>query len=199
MFLEQCADENRQDGESIVLCWDLPSPVKRTQTTPISSSIRRILVPIDAIQTKLSDLRPILLMARRLGASVTLLHCYVAPPSFDFAAGERAVTELSIHRSRVRSRLYELTGEARKLFPKCTCRYVSGSPATHILRQSRRLLADLIAIPLPLDLVRWCWLPEELLDELIRTADCPVLCVPASQTFAKEPHLNLWSQSRPTF
>jgi len=52
-------------------------------------------------------------------------------------------------------------------------------------------LADLIAIPLPSDLVRWCWLPEELLDELIRTADCPVLCVPASQTFAKEPHLNL--------
>jgi nucleotide-binding universal stress UspA family protein len=165
--------------------------VKRTQAAPISSPIRRILVPIDAIQTKLSDLRPILLMARRLGASVTLLHCYVAPPSFDFAAGDLAVAELSLHRWRVRSRLYQLTGEVRKLFPKCTCRYVSGSPATHILRQSQRLLVDLIAIPLPLDLVRWCWLPEELLDELIRTADCPVLCVPASQTFAKEPHLNL--------
>ena len=51
----------------------------------------------------------------------------------------------------------------------------------HILRQSQRLLADLIAIPLPMDLVRWCWLPEELLDELVRRADCPVLCVPASQ------------------
>jgi hypothetical protein len=165
--------------------------VKRTQAAPISSPIRRILVPIDAIQTKLSDLHPILLMARRLGASVTLLHCYVAPPSFDFAAGDLAVAELSLHRWRVRSRLYQLTGEVRKLFPKCTCRFVSGSPATHILRQSQRLLVDLIAIPLPLDLVRWCWLPEELLDELIRTADCPVLCVPASQTFAEEPHLNL--------
>jgi nucleotide-binding universal stress UspA family protein len=156
--------------------------VKRTQTAPISSPIRRILVPVDAIQTKLSDLRPILLLARRVGASVTLLHCYVAPPSFDFAAGERAATELSVHRWRVRSRLYQLTGEARKLLPKCSCRYVSGSPVTQILWQSRRWLADLIAVPLPLDLVRWCWLPEELLDELIRRADCPVLCVPARQS-----------------
>jgi nucleotide-binding universal stress UspA family protein len=155
--------------------------VKRTQTAPISSLIRRILVPVDANQTKLSDLRPILLMASHLGASVTLLHCYVAPPSFDFAAGDLAVAELSLHRWKVRSRLYQLTGQARKLLPKCSCRYVSGSPTTQILRQSQRLLADLIAVPLPLDLVRWCWLPEELLDELIRRASCPVLCVPASQ------------------
>lgn len=120
-------------------------------------------------------------MARRLGASVTLLHCYVAPPSFDFAAGDLAVAELSLHRWKVRARLYQLTGEAREVFRKCSCRFISGSPATQILRQSQRLLADLIAVPLPLDLVRWCWLPEELLDELIRKASCPVLCVPASQ------------------
>ena len=169
----------------------LASRVKTTETAPISSPIRRILVPVDAIQTKLSDLRPILSMARRLGASVTLLHCYVAPSSFDFARGAQAVRELSLHRWRVRSRLYELGDAARKLFPKCSCCYVNGSPAIHILRQSQRLLADLIAIPLPLDLVRWCWLPEELLDELVRRANCPVLCVPASQICAREPLLNL--------
>jgi nucleotide-binding universal stress UspA family protein len=169
--------------------------VKRTHGAPNSLAIHRILVPVDAIQTKLNDLRPILLMARRVEASVTLLHCYVAPPSFDFAEGERAVRELSVHRWRVRSRLYELTGQARRIFPKCSCRFVSGSPLTYILRQSQRLSADLIAVPLPLDLVRWCWLPQELLDELIRKADCPVLCVPASQSFAEEP---LLSVSEPT-
>lgn len=163
--------------------------MKTTRVAPILTPIRRIVVPIDAIQTKLSDLRPILLMAQRLRASVTLLHCYVAPPSFDFAAGDRAVTELSVQRWRVRSRLHELTAEARKLFPNCSCRYVSGSPVTQILRQSERLLADLIAVPLPLDLVRWCWLPEELLDELVRRADCPVLCVPAGHEFSV--HQNL--------
>jgi hypothetical protein len=79
-----------------------------------SLQINRILVPIDAVQTKLSDLRPILKMACRLQASVTLLHCYVPPPSFDFASGDGAVKELALHRWRVRSRLYQLTGEARK-------------------------------------------------------------------------------------
>ena len=154
--------------------------MKKSLEAPIFSPIRRILVPVDAIHTKLSDLRPILSMARRLGARVTLVHCYIVPPSFDFARGDQALRELSLHRWRVRSRLYELAVAARKLFPKCSCRYVSGSPVTQILRQSQRLLADLIAVPLPLDLVRWCWLPAELLDELIRKANCPVLCVPAS-------------------
>ena len=166
-----------------------------------SSQISRILVPIDAVQTKLSDLHPILQMACRLQASVTLLHCYIAPPSFDFAAGDGALKELSFHRWRVRSRLYQLSGEARKLYPKCSCRSVSGSPVTQILRQSQRLFADLIAIPLPLDLIRWCWLPEELVDELIRKANCPVLCVPASQTFLTDPSPSFLShqanQSRP--
>jgi len=59
-----------------------------------------------------------------------------------------------------------------------------------ILRQSQRLSADLIAVPLPLNLVRWCWLPEELLDELVRRAHCPVLCLPTSQTLAKAPIIN---------
>jgi Universal stress protein family len=167
-----------------------------------SSPISRILVPIDAVQTKLSDLRPILQMACRLQASVMLLHCYIAPPSFDFAAGDGSLNELSLHRWRVRSRLYQLTGEARKLYPKCSCRSISGSPATQILRQSQKLLADLIAIPLPLDLIRWCWLPEELVDELIRKANCPVLCVPASQTFLTEASPSFLApkgQAKPTF
>jgi hypothetical protein len=41
-----------------------------------------------------------------------------------------------------------------------------------------------------LDLVRWCWLPDKLLDELIRKANCPVLCVPASQTLNEAPLIN---------
>jgi hypothetical protein len=127
-----------------------------------------------------------------------LLHCYVVPPSFDFAVGDRALRELSLHRCRVRSRFYELVGEARKLFSPCSCRFVNGSPATQILRQSQRLLADVIAVPLPLDLVRWCWLPEELVDELIRRANCPVLCVPASQTLSAEPIPSLLNPMRPT-
>lgn len=125
-------------------------------------------------------------MARRLGATVTLLHCYVDPPSFDFAVGNVALTDVSLHWGRVRTRLYELATAARTLYCKCIGRVALGSPATEIIRQSQALKADLIAVPLPLDLIRWCWLSEQLLDELVRKADCPVLCVPAQKFGSKE-------------
>jgi len=125
-------------------------------------------------------------MARRLGATVTLLHCYVAPPSFDFAVGDAALADVSLHCRRVRTRLYELATAARRLYSNCFGRVALGSPATQIVRQSQVLRADLIAVPLPLDLIRWCWLPDELLDELVRTADCPVLCAPAQKFHPEE-------------
>ena len=153
---------------------------------PSESQIHRILVPVDAIHTNLSDFSPILRMARWLGATVTLLHCYVAPPSFDFAVGDAALADVSLHCRRVRTRLYALATAARNLYSNCIGRVAFGCPSVQIIRQSRQLKADLIAIPLPLDLTRWCWLPEELLDELVRKADCPVLCVPAQKFRPKE-------------
>jgi nucleotide-binding universal stress UspA family protein len=133
------------------------------------------------VHTKVSDLNPILRMASRLGAKVTLLHCYVAPPSFDFAVGDAALGQVSDHYRRVRARLYELTRAARELYSDCIGRFALGPPQELIIRQARELKADLIAVPLPLDLVRWCLLPEKLLDEIVRNSDCPVLCVPAQK------------------
>jgi nucleotide-binding universal stress UspA family protein len=43
---------------------------------------RRILIPIDATQVKSKDLKPVLEVAQRLDAEVTLLHCYEIPLSF---------------------------------------------------------------------------------------------------------------------
>jgi hypothetical protein len=157
-----------------------PDTDRSFRTSVDRSPIGQILVPVDAVHTKLSDLIPILLMACRFEAKVTLLHCYVVPPSFDFAIGDTALSELSLHCGRVRTRLYELASQARKLYFSCSGRFALGAPSVEILRQSREVKADLIAVPLPLDLISWCWLPEELLDELVRKADCPVLCVPAA-------------------
>lgn len=120
-------------------------------------------------------------MACRFGARVTLLHCYIVPPSFDFEVGHRGIGELSLHRRAVLSRFHKLGAEVRQVFPHCNYRFVRGLPVTQILRKSQDLLADLIAIPLPLDLVSWCYLPEQLLGELVSRAKCPVLCVPANQ------------------
>ena len=45
----------------------------------------------------------------------------------------------------------------------------------------RRLQSDLIAVPLSLDLVNDCSTTKELVDELVRRADCAVLGVPLAQ------------------
>jgi hypothetical protein len=47
-----------------------------------------------------------------------------------------------------------------------------------IRRASERLQADLIAVPLPLDFASHCWTTKDLLNELIRRANCPVLGFP---------------------
>jgi hypothetical protein len=40
--------------------------------------------------------------------------------------------------------------------------------------------ADLIAVPLSLDFVSHCWTTKELLDELVRRANCAVLGAPSA-------------------
>lgn len=143
--------------------------------------IHQIVAPIDAVDATLHDLQAILLIARRFDAHVTLLDCYVQPACFDFAVGDSALESILLYRRNIRARLYDLTKEARKLYPQCDCCFVDGSSFIHIVRQSRNLSADLIAVPMPIGVINGCWGRRDLLDELIRSADCPVLCMSGSE------------------
>jgi nucleotide-binding universal stress UspA family protein len=147
------------------------------QTAAEESPIRRILIPIDADHVKPGDLKPILKVARRFDAEVTLLHCYSTPPSFDYAVGPSALDDVNLHCNLVRTRLLKLCGEAQKFFAKCRCEFTFGSLPVEIVRASERLQADLIAIPLSLDFASHCWTTKGLLDELVRRAHCAVLGV----------------------
>lgn len=151
------------------------------QTATQKSPIRRILVPIDATPVKPADLKPILKVARRFDAEITLLHCYSTPPSFDYAVGASALVDVTLHRNRVKAQLLRLCRDVQKSFAECRCVFTFGSLPVAILRASERLQADLIAVPLSLDFVSDCWTTKELLDELIRRADCAVLGVPLAQ------------------
>ena len=127
-------------------------------------------------------------MAARASASGPVSQAIAAThhENLDLLPADAALADVSLHCHRVRTRLYELATAARSLYSDCIGRVALGSPATQIVRQSQALRADLIAVPLPLDLIRWCCLPEELLDELVRTADCPVLCAPARKFHPEE-------------
>jgi nucleotide-binding universal stress UspA family protein len=144
------------------------------------SPIRRFLIPIDALEVKPVDLKPILEVAERFNAEVTLLHCYEIPPSFDYAIGPSALIEVTLHRDMVKTRLLKLCTEVRKFFAKCRCEFAVGSLPVEILRASDTLHADLIVVPLSLDLVSHSWTTKELLDELVRKANCSVLEIPVA-------------------
>jgi Universal stress protein family len=157
-----------------------PAPFdSQSQTAVEKSPIRRILVPIDAAYVEAADLKPILKVARRFEAEVTLLHCYSTPSSFDYVVGPSALMELSLHRSMIRARLLKLCADVQEFFPRCCCEFIFGSLLVAILRASETLQADLIAVPLSLDFVSHCWTTKELLDELVRRANCAVLGVPS--------------------
>jgi nucleotide-binding universal stress UspA family protein len=147
------------------------------QTAGEKPPIQRILVPIDATHVKPADLDPILKVARRFDAEITLLHCYSTPPSFDYAVGTSALADVTLHRNRIMAQLLKLCCDVQKSFAKCRCIFVFGSLPVAIRRASERLQADLIAVPLPLDFASHCWTTKDLLDELIRRANCPVLGV----------------------
>jgi Universal stress protein family len=152
------------------------------ENTAVKSPIRRILIPIDLVQVKVADLRPILQIAQRFDAEVTLFHCFEMPPSFCYAAGRSALTDLILHRRRVRMRLLKLCTEVRRLFPKCCSEFASGSQPIEILRASRQIQSDLIVVLLSPEFVSHSWTAKELMDELVRKANCAVLGISSSRS-----------------
>jgi len=155
-------------------------PESPLQAAAAKPPIQRILVPIDATRVKPADLDPILKVARRFDAEITLLHCYSTPPSFDYAVGTSALADVTLHRNRIMAQFLKLCCDVQKSFAKCRCIFTFGSLPVAIRRASERLEADLIAVPLSLDYASHCWTTKDLVDELIRRANCPVLGVPSA-------------------
>ncbi len=148
------------------------------QNAAAESPIRRILIPIDATQVKAADLKPVLKVAQRFDAEVTLLHCYEIPLSFHYAVGRSALMEVVLHSDLVRTQLLKLCAEVRKLFASCRSEFTFGSLPVEILCASKRLQSDLIVVPLALDFGSYSWTTKEIMDELVRKADCPVVGIP---------------------
>src|SRR5258707_4710694 len=121
------------------------------ENTALKSPIRRILIPIDATQVKSADLKPVLKVAQRFDAEVTLLHCYEIPLRFHYAVSRSALMDVVRHRDLVSTQLLQLYAEVRKFFPSCRSEFTFGSLPVEILRASKRLQSDLIVVPLALD------------------------------------------------
>lgn len=145
------------------------------QNAAAKSPIRRILIPINATQVKSADLKPVLKVAQHFDAEVVLLHCYQIPLSFHYAVGRSALRDVILHSDLVRTQLLQLCAEVRKFFASCRSEFTFGSLPVEILRASKRLQSDLIVVPLALDSGSYSWTTKEIMNELVRKANCPVV------------------------
>jgi hypothetical protein len=71
--------------------------------------------------------------------------------------------------------LETLCSNVRRSWSKCLWLFENGALLANILRVSKSMRADLIVVPVPLDAVSENWSTIEVVDELARKADCPVL------------------------
>ena len=141
----------------------------------VAFRIRKILVPVDSERTKPADLKRTIQLARRLGAQITLLHCYESPRSFTYAEGDTAFDDVIQHRERNLVRLKSLCSKVRRSWSKCLWLFEDGPLPASILRVSKSMGADLIVVPASLDAASENWSTSEVVDELARKAHCPVL------------------------
>jgi nucleotide-binding universal stress UspA family protein len=141
----------------------------------VAFRIRKILVPVDSERTKPADLKRTIQLARRLGAQITLLHCYESPRSFTYAEGDSGFDDVIRHRERTLVRLQSLCSKVRRSWSKCGWLFEDGSLPSSILRVSQSMRADLIVVPASLDAASENWSTSEVVDELARKANCPVL------------------------
>ena len=162
-------------GNESDLTGQRPRDGSRSKERKVVFRIRTILVPVDSERTKPADLKRVIQLARRLDAQITLLHCYQAPRSFSYAKGESACDDVIRNRELNLVRLQTLCSKARGSWSKCRWLFEDGPLPASILRVSKSMRADLIIVPVSLDAVSENWSTSEVVDELARKADCPVL------------------------
>jgi nucleotide-binding universal stress UspA family protein len=115
-------------------------------------------------------------LARRLDAQITLLQCYEAPRSFSYAKGESGFDDVIRNRELHLRRLRTLCSKVRRSWSKCRWLFDEDGPLpASILRVSRSTGADLIVVPVSLDAASENWSTMEIVDQLARKAECPVL------------------------
>lgn len=130
-------------AEEVVRRSQLPVLLARPGTPKPEHALRRILVPLEMFPESAVILQTVTPLARRTGAEVVLLHVrgIVPDPSPQWAMQEpSAVLEAPEH--RLQDMADDLEEQGLYSWPVV----VTGDPAKEILRQSRELEADLIAM-----------------------------------------------------
>jgi nucleotide-binding universal stress UspA family protein len=148
--------------------------------------IKRILVPTDL--TKESD-RAIefgLVLAKRFGAQLTLLHAYREPYAVQYVRGPHAYDAVVEERRYFENALKSIGEDVRKQYADCDIEFRDGMPCEEIVQTAKERDVDLIVISTH----HYNWLTRLAYgcdaEQILRHAPCPILILPVQTGFAPE-------------
>lgn len=145
--------------------------------------LRKILVPTDFSDPSSAAIRHAGELAAKFGAEVVILHVLEQHLSDtpDFAFGLTFSTYVSESRTAAERRLQKLRDEVRSTVERVSTALVEGSPKTEIVRYARTGGIDLIVMSTHGRSGIIHAIIGSVAESVIRTAECPVLTVPAAK------------------
>jgi universal stress protein A len=106
-------------------------------------SIKKVLVAVDLSEQSETTATYAAQLAKRFGASLTLVHVHDPVPLYEYAS-ETTCTVLDEQREDLQKLLNELTQQVRKLGLVCRSVFLDGNPAERISALASEIDADLI-------------------------------------------------------
>lgn len=155
-----------------------PGIKDRTQPDIGALRINHILAPTDFSKESRRAVNYAMLLARRFGARLTLLHIHKMPGAFECAFGVPEPENLQQNKDRVQLRLLGLYDVIRAQYPNTEPLFRSGDPSADIPALEKILGVDLIVISTH----QYKWFRHAIegsdAEKIIHAAPCPILIMP---------------------
>ena len=135
--------------------------------------IKTVLVAVDLSSHSEKTVAYGLAVARRFGASLTLIHVYTPPTSTEFGVQDTSLLEKD--REEAERRLSALVDRVRLDYPKCEYLLRTGDPSEQVSRVAASVGADLIVTAGHHQTVVGHLLNLDQAPKIVHRARCPVL------------------------
>jgi nucleotide-binding universal stress UspA family protein len=161
-----------------------PAEVRGHDRVP--SNIKRILVPTDLTKESDGAIEFGLVLAKRFGAQLTLLHAYREPYAVRYVRGPRAYDAVLEERTYFENTLKSIGEDVRQRYAHCDVEFRQGMPCEEIVHTAKERDVDLIVISTH----HHNWLTRIAYgcdaEQILRHAPCPILILQVQRGFAAE-------------
>lgn len=150
------------------------SNVEIIQQPETALKVKTILVAVDLSPHSERTVEYAISIARRFGASLTVMHVYSPPTATEFGAPEMCRL-LEKDRENVERRLVSLADRVRAKYPKCESLLRTGDPSEQVASAASFVGASLIVLGRHHQTFLGHFLNLDKAPKIIHRAACPVL------------------------